>query len=417
MLRYCCEFPKFRNNNDPGDSQDNSLLNSSNIVKGVETIELKHAFLAANLTNMPAVYAIRCKTNNQHYIGESKNVKNRMMTHRAQLNSGQTNRRFFEDFFKYGVEAFELIIIAKNHPANCFVRRLALQGRVQKCLLEKGLCYNTGYNETLTPRPTGEFPTEPGIYCIRNKVTNARYYGETRQTRGLAGRISSWLHRLRHKTGTNALLQAEWNLYGADAFEFSVVASGIEWQNDEVRHARERQLVDQHVAEGFYAYNVAQKQGPHCKLSAKNWIIYAQSPEYRAFISALNTGRANVNRQAVCALGNVYLSLSEAERCLRISRRIIQQRVDSGQFSRATAQQVILEHERRRAMQDGPTVVTQQLATRPGVQRPVRIEGVVYPSVSAAAAARNVTPQAILRALRTNRVGYEYVASDSSIDA
>jgi hypothetical protein len=163
--------PEPSGNNKPEDFEENSLLNSNNSVKGVIILPLTDAFRAESLQNEAAVYAIRCKHNNMHYIGESKNIKNRIPQHKEHLKNESSNTRFLNDFKKYGPEGFECIIVKKGGLMDNFEDRLDLQGQLQSLLIPKNLCYNTGTSETLTPRPTGEFPTSPGLYCIRCKVS------------------------------------------------------------------------------------------------------------------------------------------------------------------------------------------------------------------------------------------------------
>lgn len=90
------------------------------------------------------MYAIRCKHNNIHYIGESQNLKNRIAKHREQLEHRKTNKCFFEDFYKYGPEGFELIIVTSGSSMIEFKVRLELQSKLQSILNPLGFCYNTG---------------------------------------------------------------------------------------------------------------------------------------------------------------------------------------------------------------------------------------------------------------------------------
>lgn len=61
----------------------------------------------------------------------------------------------------------------------------------------------------------------PGVYRIRNKVTNCVYIGGT--TRPMKARWSQHIGNLKCNRHRNRRLQQDWNRYGANAFEFSVI--------------------------------------------------------------------------------------------------------------------------------------------------------------------------------------------------
>lgn len=399
-------------NKEPDDEnvEDNSLLTPTNSAKGVQTLELATAFNAVSLLNQPAVYAIRNKYNNIHYIGESQNLKNRIPKHKAQLSHGTTNQRFLADFNKYGSQGFELIIVKCGKPMDSFQDRLNLQAKLQSLLLQRGLCYNTGLAETLTPRPVGEFPTTPGVYCIRCKNNNACYFGETQQRTGLSGRLRKWRSNLRAGQAMNQKLQADWNHYGEDAFEFIVIESGGDWLDQEKRLTREMELIDHHYNDGFVVYNFYEhRNAPRCHLAARETIIRNQTPEYRQYISQLNTGRENENRLAVVAEGHTYLSYAEAEQCLGITRRSIRQRVLTGLYSLATEEQINVEKERRTRVGNSPIHATLQVVrARSGKGKVVIVNGVRYSSISEAARAYNISTQAMLKRINNNRPGHFY---------
>jgi hypothetical protein len=128
--------PPWKSPDPSGDENSgaDSLLTPTNSVKGVQVMELETAFKPQSLKNQPGVYAIRCKKNNVHYIGESQNLKNRILKHKEQLQTAKTNRKFLEDFNKYGVQGFELIIVNWAQSMNSFTNRLDLQAKLQLLL-------------------------------------------------------------------------------------------------------------------------------------------------------------------------------------------------------------------------------------------------------------------------------------------
>lgn len=64
-----------------------------------------------------------------------------------------------------------------------------------------------------------------GIYCIRNKITNDRYIG---QSKNIVERLSSHKTKLKYnkhlyRNGEQTILQKAWNKYGENNFEFKIV--------------------------------------------------------------------------------------------------------------------------------------------------------------------------------------------------
>jgi hypothetical protein len=200
-----------------------------------------------NISNIPGIYAWRCKINNKHLIGETKNLKNRIPQHLTYLKNGEANKEFLKDFNQFGSENFELIIVEEGPSCVDYLYRKQIEKNLSTELSFRDLCYNKIYCETHTERPEGEFPSLPGVYCIRCVVSDARYYGETGQRRGLAGRIAKWKHKLRSNQEKNLFMQEDWNTFGEINFEFLVIESGIEWVDKQKRKKREDELCDGHI--------------------------------------------------------------------------------------------------------------------------------------------------------------------------
>lgn len=96
--------------------------------------------------------------------------------------------------------------------------------------------------------------TEAGIYMLVNKTNGKRYVGSSRNCHR---RKSEHLSKLRRGVHINAKLQAAWNKYGEDNFEFVVAFSVL---NVEAIEAIEQQFLDdmQAVQTG---YNLAPMAG------------------------------------------------------------------------------------------------------------------------------------------------------------
>ena len=178
-----------------------------------------------------------------------------MPRHLSHLNEGKSNASFAADIKQEGLDNFEIIIIKDGVAWEDQQKRLELERRVQTVLRPLGLCYNTGTTETSSPRPAGQYSTSCGLYCIRNKINNTCYFGETAQRRGLSQRLSNWKNRLNKKDSTNQKLLADWIEYGADAFEFFVVTEGPQWVDEATRKTEEEKLIQAHLAKGYLVYN------------------------------------------------------------------------------------------------------------------------------------------------------------------
>ena len=60
-----------------------------------------------------------------------------------------------------------------------------------------------------------------GVYKITNTVNNKFYIGSTSVT--FKGRLRDHLSQLRRGIHANIYLQEDWNIFGEDSFEFSII--------------------------------------------------------------------------------------------------------------------------------------------------------------------------------------------------
>nr|AOY36012.1 putative GIY-YIG endonuclease [Hariotina sp. MMOGRB0030F] len=253
---------------------------------------------------------------------------------------------------------------------------------------------------------------------IRCKINDTVYIGQTGERNGLSGRWKRHKQRMNSGNGNNSFLQADWDLYGVDQFEFIVLESGIQWNDEKIRKKRETELIRDFREKGLNLYNVYesddQKRYPSCLLSSKESCLQNQTQEFRNFISQLNTGRPNANRIAVVINNQVFLSISEAAAYLNISTKTIRLRIQSNveNFSYASPEQVneeILARERAGIVKLEPPQNFSVQKRTSGLSKKVKIHGKVYESISEAAKALNLSPQAISKSLKKGRPGYNYL--------
>lgn len=395
---------------------DDSLLNVEKKVPG-ENLFLSDV-TTERLNNTPGIYAIRCIPTNKHYVGETKNIKNRIPKLIHDLESRKGNSKFVSEYVEHQSSSFELILYETGESCNDFQYRKFIEYKLQSELSAINCCYNSGTSETIGERPSGDYPTSPGIYCIRCKINGACYIGETDQRRGLAGRLSSWKSRLINNQAKNQILQHDWFRYNENQFEFLIIHWGTEWLDSRKRKNREKELIKQYRENNIILYNSFSEdhqRAPSCPLAAREICIRNQSQEYRDYIAQLNTGRVSGFRKPIQAEGNIYFSIQEASECLGITRSSIRRQLGSN-FKLATYEEIVAEKERRNVQQTGP-VKKERHKKRPGLSQKIYAKGGTYNSMSEAARALGVSVAAVSKSIQIGREGYYRINSEEKKDS
>nr|YP_764436.1 putative site-specific DNA endonuclease [Stigeoclonium helveticum]ABF60222.1 putative site-specific DNA endonuclease [Stigeoclonium helveticum] len=299
--------------------------------------------------------------------------------------------------------------------ANNLDFRLDVQGKLQAHFIPLGLCYNFNFNEMCDSRDveSGKFTSEAGVYCIRNKLNNACYFGETGQSKGLSGRLGTWKRKLRQCNADRTLrppnqkLQADWDLYGENNFEFLVIEFGVKWSEYFVRKERETELVNAHTDAGFIVYNYSdiERTAPFCRITDRDRILGNTSPYFKPYLERL---KESPLRKAIVAEGNIYLSIEEASQYLGSTRRNIRGKIARGNYRYAT-QEEILQEKNRRLIPGNQAVLNPQNRRSKGIPRPVSINGQIYESASAAERTTGITVQNISQSINRGREGWFYI--------
>lgn len=89
----------------------------------------------------------------------------------------------------------------------------------------------------------------PGLYQIRCKVNNKRYIGEANN---VLDRLAKHGRALLTNVSDCTELQRDWNLFGCNQFEATVICVGPEWASKQTRLERETQLISSYLPEEVY---------------------------------------------------------------------------------------------------------------------------------------------------------------------
>lgn len=162
---------------------------------------------------------------------------------------------------------------------------------------------------------------QSGIYMIRCIQNDWRYYGESQN---VSGRLSSHRSLLNRKIHPNMGLQADWNRFGSESFEFTILFMGENWNQSFIRRGKELELI---ILDRGLCYNII--DSVDSKSGQKNpfW-GRIHTPEVKKKISDALKGRPNhLLGRKVSIKGVVYPSLAEASRQTGIARKTIRKKV------------------------------------------------------------------------------------------
>lgn len=91
-----------------------------------------------------------------------------------------------------------------------------------------------------------------GVYKITNIVNNKFYIGSTSVT--FKGRLKDHLSQLRRGIHTNIYLQEDWNIFGEDSFEFSIIK--ILESSEEILNCEQKYITETNCCNRNLGYNI-----------------------------------------------------------------------------------------------------------------------------------------------------------------
>ena len=412
------------NEHDPNKKKDDPLLKNNNpILSGIKTgqrIKLNN-YQVNSVKNIAGVYCIFCNKAGKYYVGESKNLKNRFMQHLTELKENEHhNSEMQNDFNFHTISSFEFIIVNSTLDLEDWKTRVDLQNNIIADLKSLGICYNTGYAETKTPRFQGEYPSNAGVFFFRR--ADIIYYGYSGQRGGISARIRSMISQLNQNSFSNKKLQADWTQYGAASFEIIP----YDWGNrfSEVENCEElvNQLIYQRIQSNKEVYNVF-----YAPANSQQYSVSGPPPNERTkcnptpMVNKTLEGRLGLildppldlfpnakpirlgGSICVTTMEGVFLSISEAARFYGVTFRAIKTKLDSIEYNYnlSTTEEIKQELIRRNWSIKPITTIKHEVNKldnfdkKKGRPRPMVVDGKWYPNIVAVAKAYGLTPQAV----------------------
>jgi hypothetical protein len=202
-----------------------------------------------------------------------------------------------------------------NLHNNFLVNKYLLQSRclTLNCLKKKNED-NSVLNRIL-PRK------QPGIYMVHCIKNDWRYYGESSN---VSGRLASHKSLLNRKIHPNKNLQKDWDSYGSDFFEFTILYMGQKWAESYIRRGKETELI---ILDRTQCYNILEDSSRPGELNP--FWKKLHTPETKEKISQALKNRPNdLLGRKVSIRGIEYPSIAEASRQTNIARKTIRKKIE-----------------------------------------------------------------------------------------
>lgn len=242
-----------------------------------------------NQASIPGIYIIKNSETSCFWVGESKNVYERIRKHCTELRSKiHPNSAMQEEFQKIGAR-FEFYYwrVGSSNRINRN-DRVIYESLVQRavCLLGPNALYNSKVeNPTIqfASQSSGGSETglkkEPGVLRVFCSATNKVYYAHAKN---LSQKGVQILNKLKNNEPFNSDLRNDWLLYGETSFSTSIVVSGPEYNSSTVRENKVLEYIEAIGAENTYNNTLkrdTRKKGVRCLKPDGTYTTYSSVSE------------------------------------------------------------------------------------------------------------------------------------------
>lgn len=185
-----------------------------------------------------------------------------------------------------------------------------------------------------TSFPFANLPRSPGVYSLINRQTGSVYIGESADILQRLHSHRSLLERGEHFCRS---LQADFNFYGIQSFDVSILVQGPEYVEKVMRREREKYYINKLPSEK--RYNTVDRYGDRNSFADKS-----HSLAFRERLSAERKGIPNTalgrpisippfrTRKGNEHAGGIFASVAEASRVTGMARRDIRRRLNDPLF-------------------------------------------------------------------------------------
>lgn len=182
--------------------------------------------------------------------------------------------------------------------------------------------------------PLAALPCAPGIYALTNRKTGSVYIGESGDILQRLRSHRSMLERGEHFCQP---LQTDFNTYGIESFDVTILAQGSEYADKTTRRELEKNYISRLSSEN--RYNMIDRQGERNSFAGKHHTL-----DFRERLSAERKGVPNTalgrpvsippfrTRKGIAHEGGIFASVAEASRVTGMARRDIRNRINDPLF-------------------------------------------------------------------------------------
>ncbi len=242
---------------------DNPLRNSILGIQ-IETLQYKQTdqniYVVEDPTGQasaPGIYIIHNTVTNKFWVGESKNIYERIRKHCSELRSNFHPNLSMLDEFKQHSTHFkfyyykDINLVDRND-------RIPYESKIQRtvCLIGPNALYNLKVEDPtkqFAPQRSGGSKAvlrkEPGVLQIFCSQTGKVYYCHSKN---LSQKGTQIQNKLRRKAVFNSTLINDWCKYGESGFIFSIVVSGPQYIPDAIRIQTIQDLINKIGIENTY---------------------------------------------------------------------------------------------------------------------------------------------------------------------